>query len=138
MVLEKDDLVAMVTDGVTEAASADDREFGDEGVIDVLRRGRGEGAEVALRSLVEAVHHWTGAVGCADDLTALGFVVESGKTRKVMAKAAMKRLQQAGVNPLGVILTKIDAYHDLYGYHSYYYQYASNDPGTGRKEVVGA
>ena len=46
------------------------------------------------------------------------FVVESGKTRKVMAKAAMKRLQQAGVNPLGVILTKIDAYHDLYGYHS--------------------
>ena len=66
------------------------------------------------------------------------FVVESGKTRKMMAKAAMKRLQQAGVNPLGVILTKIDAYHDLYGYHSYYYQYASNDPGTGRKEVVGA
>jgi capsular exopolysaccharide synthesis family protein len=66
------------------------------------------------------------------------FVIESGKTRKVMAKAAMKRLQQAGVSPLGVILTKIDAYHDLYGYHSYYYQYASNDPGTGRKEAVGA
>ena len=53
------------------------------------------------------------------------FVVESGKTRKGHAKAALKRLQQAGVHPLGVILTKIDAYHDLYGYHSYYYQYAS-------------
>ena len=66
------------------------------------------------------------------------FVVESGKTRKAMAKAAMKRLQQAGVNPLGVILTKIDAYHDLYGYHSYYYQYASSEPASGRKEVVGA
>ncbi|HYC36829.1 MAG TPA: polysaccharide biosynthesis tyrosine autokinase [Usitatibacter sp.] len=52
------------------------------------------------------------------------FVVESGKTRKGHAKAALKRLQQAGVHPLGVILTKIDAFHDLYGYHSYYYQYA--------------
>ena len=67
------------------------------------------------------------------------FVIESGKTRKAMAKAAMKRLQQAGVNPLGVILTKIDAYHDLYGYHSYYYQYAANEPSAARrKEVAGA
>jgi sigma-B regulation protein RsbU (phosphoserine phosphatase) len=71
VVLEQGDLVAMVTDGVTEAASPDDREFGDEGVIDVLRRGRGEGAEAALLSLVEAVHSWTGSAGCADDLTAL-------------------------------------------------------------------
>ena len=51
------------------------------------------------------------------------FVIESGKTRKGHAKAALKRLHQAGVHPLGVILTKIDAYHDLYGYHTYYYQY---------------
>jgi len=71
LVLEKGDLVALVTDGVTEAASPDDREFGDEGVIEVLRRSHGEGAEGALRSLVEAVHAWTGSVGCADDLTAL-------------------------------------------------------------------
>jgi sigma-B regulation protein RsbU (phosphoserine phosphatase) len=69
--LEEGDLVAMVTDGVTEAASPEDREFGDEGVIEVLRRGHGAGAEAALRSLVEAVHAWTGPVGCADDLTAL-------------------------------------------------------------------
>jgi len=52
------------------------------------------------------------------------FVIESGKTRKGHAKAALKRLQQAGVHPLGVILTKLDAYHDLYGYHTSYYQYA--------------
>jgi phosphoserine phosphatase RsbU/P len=71
VVMEDGDLVAMVTDGVTEAASPEDREFGDLGVIDVLRRGRGQGAEAALRSLVEAVHAWTGSVGCADDLTAL-------------------------------------------------------------------
>jgi sigma-B regulation protein RsbU (phosphoserine phosphatase) len=71
VVLEAGDLVAMVTDGVTEAASLDDREFGDEGVIEVLRRARVAGAEGALRDLVETVHAWTGPVGCADDLTAL-------------------------------------------------------------------
>jgi len=60
------------------------------------------------------------------------FVIESGKTRKGHAKAALKRLHQSGVHPLGVILTKIDAYHDLYGYHSYYYQYAK--PALAAKE----
>jgi capsular exopolysaccharide synthesis family protein len=60
------------------------------------------------------------------------FVIESGKTRKGHAKAALKRLQQAGVHPLGVILTKIDAYHDLYGANSYYYQYSQ--PALETKE----
>jgi len=61
----------MVTDGVTEAASPDDVEFGDEGVIGVLRKSRGASAESALGAVVEAVRAWTGHVGCADDLTAL-------------------------------------------------------------------
>jgi succinoglycan biosynthesis transport protein ExoP len=52
------------------------------------------------------------------------FVIESGRTRKGHAKAALKRLHQAGIHPIGVILTKIDAYHDLYGYGTSYYQYA--------------
>ena len=71
VVLEAGDLVAMVTDGVTEASSPADQEFGDEGVIDVLRKSRATGAEEALQALVEAVHAWAGPVGCADDLTAL-------------------------------------------------------------------
>jgi capsular exopolysaccharide synthesis family protein len=68
------------------------------------------------------------------------FVIESGKTRKGQAKAALKRLEQAGVHPLGVILTKIDAYHDLYGYHSYYYQYAAPEATKAlrKKEAAGA
>jgi capsular exopolysaccharide synthesis family protein len=49
------------------------------------------------------------------------FVIESGKTRKGHAKAALKRLQQSGVSPLGVVLTKVDSYHDLYNRSSYYY-----------------
>ena len=65
------------------------------------------------------------------------FVIESAKTRKGHAKAALKRLYQAGVHPLGVILTKIDAYHDLYGYHTYYYQYAKQ-PVIAKKATAKA
>ena len=65
------------------------------------------------------------------------FVIESGRTRKGHAKNALKRLQQAGVQPLGVILTKIDAYHDLYGYNAYYYQYASK-PSLANRQARGA
>ncbi|MGZ5037755.1 MAG: hypothetical protein ACXWGT_13365, partial [Usitatibacter sp.] len=65
------------------------------------------------------------------------FVIESGRTRKGHARAALKRLQQAGVHPLGVILTKIDSYHDLYGYNSYYYQYAAK-PALGSKQTAEA
>jgi sigma-B regulation protein RsbU (phosphoserine phosphatase) len=71
VVLESGDLVAMVTDGVTEAASPEDQEFGDEGVIEVLRKSRAAGAEEALQALVDSVHAWAGPAGCADDLTAL-------------------------------------------------------------------
>jgi capsular exopolysaccharide synthesis family protein len=56
------------------------------------------------------------------------FVIESGRTRKGHAKSALKRLQQAGVYPIGVILTKVDAYHDLYSRSDYYYY---RQPGTG-------
>jgi polysaccharide biosynthesis transport protein len=62
------------------------------------------------------------------------FVIESGRTRKGQAKAALKRLHQAGVHPLGVILTKIDAYHDLYGYYSYHYQYSQ--PALSTKQTA--
>jgi Mrp family chromosome partitioning ATPase len=62
------------------------------------------------------------------------FVIESGRTRKGHAKNALKRLQQAGVEPLGVILTKIDAYHDLYGYGTSYYQYAK--PAIAAKKTA--
>jgi capsular exopolysaccharide synthesis family protein len=50
------------------------------------------------------------------------FVIESGKTRKGHARSALRRLQQSGVNPLGVVLTKVDAYHDLYTRAYYYYR----------------
>lgn len=69
--LESGDLLAMVTDGVTEALSEDEQEFGDDRVAAALGRQQGRAAEEALQGLLAEVSAWTGAAGCADDLTAV-------------------------------------------------------------------
>jgi len=65
------DVLAIVTDGVTEATSPEDREFGEEGLLRVLRAQRMQGADAVLDALVRSVRAWTGPAGCSDDLTAL-------------------------------------------------------------------
>jgi len=65
------DVVAVVTDGVTEAGADGEREFGDERVCDALRRPSRGGAAAVLETLVASVDEWVGAAGCQDDLTAL-------------------------------------------------------------------
>ncbi len=69
--LEPGDVVAMVTDGVTEAGSPDEREFGDDRVCETLSLLSGGSAAAVLDGLVAAVDEWAGARGCHDDLTAL-------------------------------------------------------------------
>jgi sigma-B regulation protein RsbU (phosphoserine phosphatase) len=69
--LEPGDTLAMVTDGVTEANSQDEREFGDEGVCAALRSLLAGSASAILEGLIESVTKWAGAAGCSDDLTAL-------------------------------------------------------------------
>jgi serine phosphatase RsbU (regulator of sigma subunit) len=71
LTLEPGELVAMVTDGVTEAMAPDDREFGDDGVCATLRAMAGAKAPDVLRGLVTAASEWTGGAGVGDDLTAL-------------------------------------------------------------------
>jgi len=65
------DLLAVVTDGVTEAVSPDGEEFGDLRVRRALGGPDARGAAATLASLVAAVDGWTGTAGCTDDLTAL-------------------------------------------------------------------
>ncbi len=65
------DLLAAVTDGVTEALSPAGEEFGDERVRRVLAETAGRGAAATLSALVAAVDAWAGTAGCTDDLTAL-------------------------------------------------------------------
>jgi sigma-B regulation protein RsbU (phosphoserine phosphatase) len=70
-VLATGDLLAVVTDGATEALSPDDVEFGDDRLTGTLHESGGESAAAALRRLVEAARSWAGPAGCSDDLTAL-------------------------------------------------------------------
>lgn len=65
------DVVAVVTDGATEALSPEDAEFGDERICRALAETASGSAAQALRRLVDAVNDWTGSAGCSDDLTAL-------------------------------------------------------------------
>ena len=60
-----------------------------------------------------------------DQVGAVLFVVASGHTRKAHARAALKRLRQANVHPLGAIMTKLDLRDGMYGYESAYYYYRS-------------
>jgi serine phosphatase RsbU (regulator of sigma subunit) len=69
--LERGDVVALVTDGLTEAWSPDDREFGDDRVGEEVRLLSEGSAAAVLRGLVAAVEDWAGDRGFSDDLTAL-------------------------------------------------------------------
>jgi len=69
--LASGDIVAVVTDGATEASSPEDVEFGDDRVLDALGVAGGREAEEVVTGLVAAVRGWAGPRGCSDDLTAL-------------------------------------------------------------------
>jgi sigma-B regulation protein RsbU (phosphoserine phosphatase) len=77
--LRPGELVAMVTDGVTEAESSRGEEFGDARVEATLSHAAGGGAREALQGLVEAVLEWAGSAGCSDDLTVLTLKAEGAR-----------------------------------------------------------
>ena len=70
------DLLAMFTDGVTEAQGSDDELFGDARIESVLHLNRERSAEGVLNALIEAVKGYEGARGPSDDLTAVVVKVE--------------------------------------------------------------
>jgi sigma-B regulation protein RsbU (phosphoserine phosphatase) len=70
-VLGGGDRLAMVTDGVTEALSPDDEEFGDLRVLDTLRTRPATTAAESVSVLLQAVGGWTGESRASDDITVL-------------------------------------------------------------------
>jgi len=72
-------------------------------------------------------------LGLADALVlgnqvgAMMFVVAAGSTRKAHMRAALKRLRQASVAPIGAVMTKVDMRDGRYGYESAYYYYRSTN-----------
>ncbi|HEX7078869.1 MAG TPA: SpoIIE family protein phosphatase [Candidatus Eisenbacteria bacterium] len=69
--LRAGDLLAMFTDGVTEAQGEGEELFGDERIEAVLRRERPRPAADVLESLVREVKDYEGVRGQSDDLTAV-------------------------------------------------------------------
>ena len=67
------------------------------------------------------------AIVLGDQIGSVLFVVSSGHTRKAHARAALKRLRQANVHPIGAVMTKLDLRDGMYGYESAYYYYRSTN-----------
>lgn len=67
--LEDGDLLAVYTDGITEAPGPDGEPFGEPWLTTLLRRRRGGPLPVIAREVVEAVDAWQGADQRFDDVT---------------------------------------------------------------------
>ncbi|MDE3167489.1 MAG: SpoIIE family protein phosphatase [Acidobacteriota bacterium] len=67
--LEKGDMIVLYSDGVTEATNVAYEEFGEERFIEVLKRHRGEPADVIVREVTGALAEFTAGAPQADDIT---------------------------------------------------------------------
>lgn len=67
--LEPGDLLALFSDGVTEASNADGEEFGEQGLAKFLLDHRSQGCTHMIRSLSDHVRNWSGTAVFADDFT---------------------------------------------------------------------
>lgn len=67
--LEPGDLLAVYSDGVTEAVCAADEEFGEKRLAELLLQKRGESAQSIVDAVTAALDEWTGNAPPADDVT---------------------------------------------------------------------
>jgi sigma-B regulation protein RsbU (phosphoserine phosphatase) len=63
------DVLAIYSDGVTEANNGAEEEFGDDRLTDVLRRNRHERAEVIVEAVRNAVTEFAAGAAQSDDIT---------------------------------------------------------------------
>jgi len=67
--LERNDCLVLYTDGVTETLNPDGDEFGVERMMQSVRDGANDGAQVIVKRIIEDVREFTGAVPQNDDMT---------------------------------------------------------------------
>lgn len=67
--LESGDLLALYSDGVTEARNAAGEEFGEERLAEFLLQRRTQACPDTLRALLEYVRAWHGDATLTDDFT---------------------------------------------------------------------
>jgi HAMP domain-containing protein len=65
------DLLALYTDGVSEAMDEEERFYGEERFLDLLRRNRNEPCHEILAETLEEVRAFSGGAGQTDDVTVL-------------------------------------------------------------------
>jgi serine phosphatase RsbU (regulator of sigma subunit) len=63
------DLLVVYSDGVTEAANTGDEEFGEERLIEVLKRRRTESSDAIVSAVMESLNRFTSGAPQADDIT---------------------------------------------------------------------
>ncbi|HXN49301.1 MAG TPA: PP2C family protein-serine/threonine phosphatase [Bryobacteraceae bacterium] len=69
--LERGDLLAILTDGVTEAENGRGEEYGEERLLELFRRPAQASAAAELKEIMSAVDAFVGAARQHDDITAL-------------------------------------------------------------------
>ncbi len=73
VVLEPGDTIVLYTDGVSEAMTSDEEQFGLERLRASVAAGPGESAEAANHAVFEAVSEFVGDTPASDDITCLTF-----------------------------------------------------------------
>jgi len=67
--LDVGDLIAIYSDGITEATGADGQEFGEQRLAEILIRMRESPAIEIVDAVIEVLDEWCGAAGAEDDVT---------------------------------------------------------------------
>ena len=71
LALEQGDALLLYTDGVNEATDADDELYGEERLVEFLRRHVGESAETLNQALLADIREFVGEAAQSDDITSL-------------------------------------------------------------------
>lgn len=69
-------MIAVYTDGITEAVNGAGEEFGERRFVEALRQSRGLSAEAIYKHVIERVQQWQGALQQHDDITLIVGKVE--------------------------------------------------------------
>jgi PAS domain S-box-containing protein len=69
MVLDPGDIVLLVTDGILEAQSPDDEDFGSERALEIVRKNRNQTAREIVESLHRAILEFSRTEKLSDDVT---------------------------------------------------------------------
>ena len=69
--LQPGDLLAAFTDGITESENANEEQFGEERLIELLSRNTGRPLNEILQTVMDAVGRWAHDPSTRDDITML-------------------------------------------------------------------